>query len=67
MATPMELDVISKKRERDDDEEMPPTKVFVVEDETVPMDIDPPIIEPLVFINLFPVPRLVRCSNFGVW
>lgn len=54
----MDLDVISKKRERDDSEEMPPTKVFVIEDERVPMDIDT-VIEPLVFVNLFPIPRLV--------
>ena len=59
MATYMEID-ISNKRKQDDDAEMPPTKVFVVE--AVPMEIDEPLPEPLIY-NLFPIPRLVRTVN----
>jgi len=58
MSTPMDLDVATKKRKQDDEAEMPPTKVFIVE--AVPMEIDEPV--NYVF-NLFPVPRLVRSVN----
>jgi hypothetical protein len=57
MATYMEID-ISNKRKQDEDAEMPPTKVFVVE--FVPMEIDEPHPDPLI---LFPIPRLVRTVN----
>ena len=57
MATYMEID-ISNKRKQDEDAEMPPTKVFVVE--FVPMEIDEPQPDPLI---LFPIPRLVRTVN----
>lgn len=53
----MEID-ISNKRKQDEDAEMPPTKVFVVE--AVPMEIDEPQPDPLI---LFPIPRLVRTVN----
>jgi len=51
----------SKKRKQDDEAEMPPTKVFIVE--AVPMEIDEPALFDYNVFNLFPVPRLVRSVN----
>jgi len=55
----IDVPLMSNKRKHDDEAEMPPTKVFVVE--FVPMDNDEPA--PFIFYNFFPVPRLVRSVN----